>query len=449
MRIELHPDAVLNFNTKANSLLLRLIPAPNRQQIETDNFKTDVVTHILDDNNIINVSHLGFVDGLGNKKACYFENHEKRIGLFEEDYRYFIHLLEQIQKNKAIKEFLSKEFLETVIFEWMEKRYKNQTKLEMWDYVSSECEREIIEIEIWIPIAMTQIESQIEIGEVIIKHFSKAIIDESYLEAIKGRTTDEIENLTTLFNNFRKDVQGYAVAIVKVIGEKNRAKERAFEKVEQALSFLRLFSPACIIPEAISYTVVKGKENLESNMYFTNRNNKLIGDKHGYVRNPFLWKIDNQQIEQIFNDGLKILNNLLLDNQKNEFIEKLFDSLYIYSRCTLAKNLSDKLIYIHVSLESILLRDENEPIAQNIGDRIAYAIARKGNERRDIVHKVKKAYELRSKFIHHGIQINDIETMQSFMEIAWVFFHFLIINGNKFKTKEEMLNTLDELKYNG
>ena len=158
--------------------------------------------------------------------------------------------------------------------------------------------------------------------------------------------------------------------------------------------------------------------------------------------------LSNEILSMIWLGGLNILSDMLCKEDRSEFQDQVLTSLYLYSRNPLAREIADKLVYILVSLESILLKDANEPIMQNIGERIAFIIG-KPIERIKIVQNVKDIYGLRSSFIHHGKDINfeNIEVMKVFRENSWEVYLFLIHNIYKFKNKIELIEYLDKMEY--
>lgn len=89
---------------------------------------------------------------------------------------------------------------------------------------------------------------------------------------------------------------------------------------------------------------------------------------------------------------------------------KRIDTLILYSRHTIAKNASDKLLAIFGALDFFLLKDGNESIQQNIGERIAFAVGQNGGERVKIVSLVKRVYGLRSQFVHHADAFTDLSS---------------------------------------
>src|SRR5690242_9805756 len=94
--------------------------------------------------------------------------------------------------------------------------------------------------------------------------------------------------------------------------------------------------------------------------------------------------------------GLKEASNLLTNQNLNPFEKKVLDALFIYARCTTTKDIADKLVYILVALESIFLRNNTEPIQQNLAERIAFFIEKTIEGRRDVIKTVRMTYSIRS-----------------------------------------------------
>jgi hypothetical protein len=116
-------------------------------------------------------------------------------------------------------------------------------------------------------------------------------------------------------------------------------------------------------------------------------------------------------------------------------------------KSTLQTDLADRLVYIFAAMESLLLRNE-EPIQQNLGERMAFTIVskedtRRVEARRAVIRNLKDAYALRSKFVHHGHGIDELETVRAFMTNAWVLFTSLTKTIHSFDTKEDLIDHLE------
>ncbi len=444
--MELHPDATENFNKKADDLLLELCPLPQELlDPPKASFSPDVFTsYHLQSEDIIGEIGFSMRDWAGHEIAKYFPQNDKQIGIYGESYKKLELISEGMQKTLRGK--VSFTLIIDLVFDWMREKYKNTTGLSMVEYVLGKCEPNIEELEIWIPIAMLYIQSEVLIGRIVLKPMTKDLFDYWRAEAEMAKPK-AIGDTRKLFDREQKRLQGLAAATIKVHAEPQRAFEIALEETERSIGALRFFSPSNFHPEVISYCAILGKENLESAHYWTIQDGKLV-----YISSITIdksvrrWVIDDETLSMFMNDGLKMLSDLLSRESRTEFQERLLDSLLLYTRSSLTKNLTDRLIYILVALESILLKDERENIQQNVGERMAFFIGRNKGRRRLIISNLKKAYELRSSFIHHGRSVRDVEILREFMLNAWDFFSQLIQNANHFRTKKDLIDAIEERK---
>jgi hypothetical protein len=110
------------------------------------------------------------------------------------------------------------------------------------------------------------------------------------------------------------------------------------------------------------------------------------------------------------------------------------------------------LVYILVALESLLLKDSNEPIGTSLRERMAVLINQTLDGRLSVIKNVKDTYGLRSSFIHHGksIGIGELEILQTFMRNAWLCLHVILTkNANQFATKADFVEAVERLKLSG
>jgi hypothetical protein len=331
----------------------------------------------------------------------------------------------------------------------MKDKYSGKMKEEMTDFFVKKCIEEIKPFEIWVPIAHTVVEEEISIGIVIIKNLTVEVFNKWEEELLNiSKYENHSASIKKFIEKERKDKQGRSVGVVKIEAEQNRAEKIAFEKVEEALSILRLYSAATIFIDTNSYTAIKGQENLEKSECYIIENNCIKKHSSALLSSKEIeWRISKNLIEVIKKRGLNIFNDLLLNEKRNHFQEKVLNSFLLFSRSTLMKNIPDKLVYIFASLESILIKNDTEPIQQNLADRIAFAIARDGQERMHIVKCIKDSYVHRSKFVHHGLKADDINLLNEFIRIATNYLFSLLANINNFQNKEEMINAIEKRKY--
>lgn len=441
LKLKLHPDAIKNFNKKADNLLSKLAPTHPKSFNSKDSFRPDFSIsgsfRKKDDQIIV------------ESKDCFKHNDQfiSLKGCFKE--------IEQLSRNmlktKTLSEMVSITLLINLISDWMKDKYKNVTDESMVDYVLSKSEASIQELEIWIPIAELYIKSEIKIGKVTLKTIKEEMF-ESWRTVIKNTNPADNDKIQK-FDEEQEKIHGLAAATMKVNAEPIRAFEIALEETEKSIELLRFFSPINFDPEKTSRCVVFGKENLESTKHLVMENGNLIQISKAIVdKNIQPWVIDDVNISLFKNCGFEILSNILAREDKNrkEFQQRLLSSLKWYSNSSLMKNPSDKLVYIFVALESLLLRGKDEPIQNIMGDAMAFLIGSNRDERLSIVKNLKDAYSLRSTFVHHGKPIKDfkdLETLKEFMKNAWMFFNFLIQNAEHFENIDQLFQKIENIKY--
>ena len=444
MKLEIRPEAAKAFNERANDLLPRLICKLPRPKSPRKIFRPEVFIHAtLTKADIINVIGFEETDELGNP-AKWFKHEGIVLGLYGENYLDLLRLAEQMQRMPGFSRFVSAKTVFEMIFQWIRDKYRKNTQLSMTEYVVQECEHSIKESEIWIPISLLHIQSEFRIGEIVFRTITKDIIDR-WCQKSQELAPHQKEEIQQAFDNDRKKIQGSAAVTLTITADLQRAEEIAFDVCDRAVSFLRVFSPANFSAQASSQCALMGKEHIESYRYILIDNEAVTTVSSGLLESARPWIITDEFLS-IIKPTLDILSERLIYNKNTEFQEKVLDALLLYSKSALMKDPSDKLVYILVALEFIFLRNENEPIMQNMGERMAFFIGRNPKERKLIIKIVKKVYGLRSAFIHHGQTVGDVSVLERFMFYAWKWFQNLILNLNKFGTKIDFINAIEEVK---
>lgn len=120
----------------------------------------------------------------------------------------------------------------------------------------------------------------------------------------------------------------------------------------------------------------------------------------------------------------------------------------LYSRAAFAPNGTGKAVLILTALESLLLKDDREPITQNLADRIAWVVGRDSEERMRVAANVREIYGLRSGYVHHGKQSpGQRAAVVQFLDIASAFFASVLQLTERFDSATEFVQSLDNQKY--
>jgi hypothetical protein len=450
MKFELHPDAIKRFDEISEMLLKGLNIGPICPAKRTvDLFEPEFFISLDLTENIIGYGATSVTDWTGNEIALFFDYGGNRIGLCGDNYNLLLRLAEDMQKSKQLYQYVSVSFLKNTIFKWIEEKYTNKISSSAMEYVILTCEKNVVESEIWIPVAETCIQSEIDIGKITLKTITK----DKLTDCIKcidecPKSPDEKERIKREFmGEYQEKVQGLAAVTIRLLAEPERANEIAKEEAEKALSILRIFSPSIFHPKLISYCTTLGSEHINTNISFQLKIDKSLTVDEGVEnKSRITWIIDDKLKSMIKASGLDILSNILVNEKKTIFQDQVLDALFLYSKSSLANNFVEKMIYILVAIESILLKDENEPIQKNIGERMAFLIENEPKKRKDVITNITKIYKIRSAFIHHGKTIDDVESLGIFLRNSYVFFTILIQYIDKFESNLKLIEKIEDIR---
>lgn len=445
MNIEFHEEAKNNFNKKADELLLQLTLKPRENRSNDFESKVPIVGEIKKEE--ILSDFIGAIqDPSGEKIAIYFQHDDREFGFIGEPFNNYIRLCENIQRMKSVSSYVSKTTINNIVFEWCKDKYKGKTNLELIDYIKNKIESDIIEREIWFPIFRTEVEEEIKFSNVRIITLDSEIINEWIKILVQDKDSDYEKKIIKLFEKERKDIEGYAVAIVKVTAEQERAYEIANNEVEATLDYIRFFSASNFYPKLTSQFTGLGKQNLRIANYFITIDGKLHHHIKKVLDQGFVpWRIDKQFYGKILNDGLKQIEKLHTANPKSEFQNKILEALRLYSSSLLLHNISNRIIYTFTAIESLLLRNQTESIQDSVSRRIAFLISKEKQERQEIARNFKEVYSMRSKFVHHAEQIthDEFATLTKFIFNVWRFL-LITVHSDKYKTKDEFIDSIED-----
>jgi hypothetical protein len=423
MGIQIHPEAAKRLDELANQLLARVAPAPQSMPA-TEHFRPDIypVAHI-NEQDILGELQVteSIIDGTGAEVGRVFEHENRRWALIGQDFKSFLRLTLRLHDIQGLRETTSVEFIRDTAFEWLEAKYKNLQPDSLTEFVLKKAEDEIKDFEIWFPLHRTYLESSFPIGPVVFRTIIREMMDECEARLPKP-DPETAANVQLAFARDRSAVQGCAAAATKIRAERSKAIAMGREQAENAVALLRFFSPANWTPKLRSYCTLLGSENLRRRAELFLQGNSIVTYHSGLLDKGAQWVLSNSDLAS-YPGILDRLQVLSAAPNKTAFRQKLYDALLIYSRNSIAIEPADKLVYILVAIESILLRNENEPLGKNVGERLAFLMGESKEKRIKIKENAVEIYGLRSAFIHHGHSIEDLDLLATFMCNAWTGFN--------------------------
>jgi Apea-like HEPN len=448
MHVTFHPNAAETFNNRAKSLIRKnRQPDPTASTDGKTTFSPDF--HIaleLTDNDIIGEPEEAVADYFGRTISLSYRRNGAKYSIDGSDYHELEKLAEAIHRSGVIRNCLSKRFIVKTLFSWISLQETNaNVEANAMEYLTEAANSAVASRIIWIPLANVYIQSPLHIARSTLRPLDSRQFETwmSYARA-KGVAEDEVN---MLFDRLRHDIQGLAAVTVKVEAEPIRAQELAVEESVEVSSVLGILSPALRILNVACAARVKGWEVMRTTTSITV---KPDGD---YVINQTVVDPASPQRLVLSDAHLAKLRPLPLDRllqlahkRENAFQQAIYDGLMIYSKAAFTADTTEKLLYILTSLESTLLKNENEPIQQNLAERLAVLLERSLDGRKSMIKTVRSTYGLRSRYLHHGRTLADDELLTVFLNIAWRFWMMALSDLGKFKTREEFVEAIDDLK---
>lgn len=387
-------------------------------------------------------------DPAGNETGKVFKHEGQTIRVIGENYQKIAQIARGIQKAPDFRDTVSVKLLIDLIFAWLKGRYRQTDSQPMTDYVLRECEKKIQDYEVWVPIAWTRIESELEFGNVKISTITRGMIDR--WEQDDRREHPEAQaGLDGYFEERRKDLLGLAAATVKIRAEPIRAYEIALQEAEDAIALLRCLSFFSSFPYLVSHSVPLGREHVLGHQYLLTQDGKVVLFTNGLGKGDLKeWRIADEHVVMMRSWGLDTLSDLLKERNKNQFQQEVFNAYQLYSRSSLHKELADKLTYILAPLEGILSLGRNQT-HEDMAERLVLLVDKDLQGRKEALATIEKIYERRLSFVRGEHKEEDIAVLEKFMAIAWAFFINLIGYVNRYQTKEEFIRAVDNLSCPG
>jgi hypothetical protein len=449
--MQLNPKAAQAFNQKAEGLLQDLAPetASPKKVPSRRGFMPDIhVTAHIRPEDIIGEIEVSQSDPAGNETGKVFKHGGQTIRVVGENYQKIAQIAGGIQKVPDFRDTVSVELLIDLIFAWLKGRYKQTNSQSMTDYVVSECEKMIQDYEVWIPIAWTRIESELEFGNVKIRTITRGMIDR-WEQDERRKHPEAQEAIDKYFEERRKDLLGLSAATMNLRAEPIRAYEITLQESEDAIALLRCLSFVNCFPYLASHSVPLGREHLPGHQYLFTQADRVVFFSNGFDKGDLKeWRIGNEYIDLMKSWGLDTLSDLLKERKKSQFQQEAFNAFQLYSKSSLHKELADKLTYILVPLEGILSVDRNQT-HEDMAERLVLLVDKDLQGRKEALATVEKIYERRLSYVRGEYKEEDVALLKKFMAIAWAFFINLIGYVNRYRTKEEFIKAVDNLKLSG
>lgn len=446
----LHPNAKSNFDRKAEELVEQLGPISDKP---SPGFSSDHPLREAVSAESIDKAFISVFDSEGAEEAvAWLDEAQGEIGLVDEGLKQFDRLSAGLLKTSALKGALSEGFVRRHLLDWLRIRWNGAESEETFtEFLLKRSKKAVKEREIWLPILSLELTSPLELGRVVLKPITKERIDRWWVQAQEqhGGAANVPPQLHRGLLELHGRAQGFAAATFRTSAEPAKAQEKALEHAEAAVGILRAFQPLIRAPYFRSLCKPHGFGEVGGNIDLTMLDGVLEGLEAFLPRDANQrFSLDSDRVAQLWGEGLEQANRLLQSTDRTELEEAILRGLLRYSKSALKGDLSERLLYIVSALESVLLTDPEE-ITRLLSERMAILLGAGFEERKRIQDNVKKAYGLRSKFVHNQGDLTDASALLDFMQDSFEVFRLLLVNADKYQSKKELVSAIDSYKLRG
>jgi hypothetical protein len=294
------------------------------------------------------------------------------------------------------------------------------------------------------PISRLAVEKAFPIAGVDIRPMNSARVDTWLKDLEEG--VGSLPKYQAALDELRRDLQGMAACVMAVVAEPTHALDLVESKGRIAVAALRLLDLATTCPALVSRLDFLGRAPLVERC--------AVVEHSG---SPAIARsVDAKQLQSCSLSAERIdlavalftpLTEALQHSPIGDFAESVLNSLLVYSKASLRIEPGDRLVTAFAGLEMLLLRDENEAIAQNVGERMAFCSTKIPAERKKIAECVRAVYRLRSRVVHHGLAVEDSEIVEEFYMAAARFYFTVLENMRSFGTKDQFFEWIEKLKF--
>jgi hypothetical protein len=438
------------FNQKADELLLLLRPAPTGHEAAKGPEapkRTLSSSHVpsvkITDKDFHRLGKSGTIDGFGNQTSKFFPTEKGPVGLDHPDYRESEKLVDRIVSRSATRSCLSTKFVLETLFDWFEHRYKGSlvSSESFVGYLLARAEEEIKERKIAIPIAHLVIERPFTVGKVTFDFYTSDYFD--HLEKVLLEKNPQAD--PRMLRQIQEKYQGVVFATVATSAEPTRATEIATDETERTLALLRFFSPTIFYPQIASYFGRMGHAQVPVSHYFVFDDEIPRVTTQVASKGEFKFVVDATMLHMMEAGGLFALGEILIKDNHSEFEELLLTSITLFAKSVTSNDFQDRLVFALASMETMLLSNSSEPIQYSVGIRLAFVASQTLPDRKSILELIRRAYAIRSSYIHHGKRTENLELLTRLLRTFWSGFHAIILNRDKFATQAQFLDFVENM----
>lgn len=445
---ELHPSSKASIEALAADAFaaVRQIEVARQDNKQSDwSVPDDIVT--ITDNDIIGDPVIWLPQVSGEYAFVFMWHNDLSFGLSHGDYEKLAKLTDAILKVKWAQKTVSSKFIESVFIDWTRDRLRAGTEKEFCELLLTRCAKEVIRLTATVPIQHLAVEEAFDFGPAKVIPLGSQYF-QSLREKLIRSSPDKAEDIDAFVAHLRNAMENCSAIELEVVAEPSYAKEVALQRAADAIGLLRFFCVATVASTMMSPVTPLGTLMIPKSHIIVSGPEAAFRYTSGIaIESVDYWRISKAEVAALLQENLAAVAGLLDLEKLTDFERAVRSSILAFSRAITFPELSDRLVFAFSAIEGLMLRNASEPIQQNVAERVAFLTTSVPDTRQAVVENFRKAYKMRSQYIHHRLTSVDVNELDHAFQNIRAALAQAVVNLAKFKTKDEFLAAIDRKKF--
>jgi hypothetical protein len=436
-------EAQTHFDETASRLLAALKPCAPRippEPLKGSLGEKPKMFH-LNSSNIIGPIEVTFTDGFD--EFCGFEVHSHNVheAILGEDATRLEQLADKIANRKDLRSLCGTAYVRKHLMGWIRRRrFEEKAEASWCSDLLLALRGDVSDCILLVPLDGIEIAVPFDFGGVHFDCFKESQFDrmlaavQSQGDALKGHVA-----------KLRKEYQGRVYAEYRCRAVQEYAEELALHHTDRVLDILKMFDAAALEIRAQCHVGRLGQVIPARTYVFRVTDESCLLLSQGTDR-P-IWKdlgISQEFLRFMKDTGIAIAAELVQKDNLTNLEERALEAVSHYAHGVAAVAPQDRLVHALVAVESLLVRNDSEPIQSKLAPRVA-RLTKSGLEaRKEAIRDLTEGYRLRSAFVHHGVRPDDVQTTNRLLRLCWETVNSVLFNTRKFTSRDLLLNRLDD-----
>lgn len=449
MDLNLHPGAAAAIDADGDRLVSLLSARPIKPELKRG-FTSRIPTGgTITDKDMVGEPLMAYSDAEGETVSRYFFEKKQQVGLDGDSYQQLRKCVEKISRAMPFREGFSREYLETETFKWCRARYRDPKAPSLSTTLLELYRTEVKPRRVLVPVIGIEFEKPFLLGNVKVTHIRDELFDRGLAYTLGARPAEEHEHIKSGVEFIRKKHLGWTAVEVVITGEERFAYDRAFAIASDMAAVFRFMSPAAVRANLPFPCFATDKSRVPTRCaYMVDDDTGGFSMTEGIVHNAMhYYRMTFAELDEKMRWGFSKLAMFFDGTKLNDHQQKVRGALMAYSRGIGSFNQDDRLVYAMTAAEHLLLKDGNEPIQGNVGERMAFIVEQEVEARKKVAANFKQAYALRSKYVHHYRSIDDQSVLDEFFYNMFRLMFTAITNMDRVPSQAAFFEMLDNAKF--